>query len=163
MSLAQFLGYSQHLYKFPIRPRQGEVIRFWNNKLSHVGRDRHAKDIIVPDPRENPLQIYAPQSGVVIALVQNNSLWGRSQDFARFKNYVQVQVSGNEFYLLAHIRVLSCPFKIGDHVTINHAIAETGVNGWMTDPRHLHFVVGLLGQGSLRIRWDKNQEYASAK
>jgi len=166
MSLAQFFGYSQQLYKYPIRPRQGEKIRFWENDLSHVDRDLHAKDIITPDPRRKVLPVWAPQSGVVIELVQSHTQWGGARVFARLKNFVRVRVSDREFYLIAHIGVNSCPFSVGSWVEVGQQLAVTGANGWMTDPRHLHFVVGLFTYNnyrSLRIRWDRNQEYASAK
>ncbi len=168
MNPYHLLGYSSFSYKYPIRPRKGEDVRFWQNDgVSHVGKDKHAKDIIVPDPREKPLTIWAPQSGIVVGLAQNSVQWGGTERFASFMNFVRVFVGNGEFYFIAHIRSHSCEFSVGDKVIKDTKLALTGVNGWMIDVRHVHFMVGKfepdLNLQSLKVRWDRKQSYAPAK
>ena len=165
MWVFHWFGYSQVSYKYPVRPRSGEKLRFWDNTLSHVGRDLYALDIIIPDPRKTALPVWAPQSGVVISLQQHNTLWGQDASFAPYMNYVKVAVSSTEFYMIAHIGKNSCPFALGERVKIGQQLASSGVNGWMTDVRHLHFIVGRIYGGdykSLKIRWSRFQNYAPA-
>ncbi len=170
MNPYHLLGYSSFSYKYPIRPRKGEEIRFWENNLSHVGIDKHAKDIIVPDPREKPLTIWAPRSGIVASVVQHNTKWGRTKDFENYMNYIEVKVGNNEFYMIVHIKASSCVLSKGDKVTEGMELATTGLSGWMEDVRHLHFMVSRYTKvgtptwyQSLKIRWDKDQSYAPAK
>lgn len=172
MNLYHLVGYSQLTYKNPIRPRKGENVRFWENTITHIGRDAHALDIIIPDPRTNPLPIWVPQSGRIIELVQHHLTWGATSAHEHLLNYIKVEVlkkgkSTGEVYVIAHIAAGSCPFSIGDIVAQDAFLATTGVNGRMTDVRHTHFVVGKKskkypgGYASVRARWDKNQKDAS--
>ncbi|OGC47464.1 hypothetical protein A2886_03510 [candidate division WWE3 bacterium RIFCSPHIGHO2_01_FULL_42_13] len=168
MNPYHLLGYSGFSYTYPVRPRKGEKIRFWQNSgVSHVGRDKHAQDIIIPDPQERPLTIWVPQSGVIVGLAQNSTQWGETERFAPFMNFIRVYVGDKEFYFIAHIRAHSCEFSIGDKVTKGAKLALTGANGWMTDVRHVHFMVGRFGRNlsykSLKVRWDWKQSYAPAK
>jgi len=159
-------GYSAFTYKYPVRPRQGEDIRFWKNNVSHFGKNAHAKDIVTTDPRDNPLPVWVPHDGIIIALKQDSTRWGETNDFAKFMNYVIVSVSETELYMCVHIGKDSCKYEVGDKVKVGEQLATTGVNGWMTDVEHLHFVVAKMKGSdyeSLKIRWDKDQEFAPAK
>ena len=148
------LSLSSYEYLSPITPRSGEKVRFWQDSPAHVGPYRHALDIIIPDPRINSLPVLAPQDGRIIALVQDNTEYGDSQDYLFKLNYVTVQVGKSEFYELCHIDKESCKYEIGDTVKKGNIIAKTGVNGWMTDVRHLHFMVG---------KWLPNNQFQSLK
>ncbi len=148
---------SAYQFESPIKPRPGESVRFWKDSPSHVGKYEYAVDIIIPDPRVKPLPVYAPQSGKITALVQQYNEFG-GPEYINQLNYITVQVWG-EFYELCHIGKASCRFEVGDWVKKGQQIATTGVNGWMTDPRHLHFMVGRLkgDQGdfeSLKINFE---------
>jgi len=159
MNIFHIFGFSSNKYICPIKPRSGEKPRFWKDSPAHVSVFKHAKDIIIPDPRNNPLPVYAPAGGTILALVQHNTLWGQDASFLPFLNYVTVQSDiPEEFYQLCHIAKDSCRFKIGDRIEKGAVIAQTGINGYMTDPRHIHFIVGKFtninpeGFVSLRIR-----------
>lgn len=159
-------GYSAFTYKWPIRPRQCKSPRYWENTESHVGKDANALDIFTPDPIINPLPVWVPRDGTIIALKQDSETWGDTKDFEDYLNYVIVQVSPTEFYMCAHIAANSCPYKVGDKVKVGQQLATTGVNGWMMNVEHHHFMVAkVVGNSyeSVRIRWDEEQEYAPAK
>lgn len=162
MNIWHALGLSGQKYICPIYPRPGKKPRFWRDSPAHVGVFSNAKDIIIPDPRSNPLVVHAPASGVIVELVQNHTQWGSTPYFLPFLNYVTVRtfVSG-EFYQLCHIAVNSCIYKVGTAIEIGAVLAQTGVNGYMTDPRHIHFMVGVYtrkkkeGFVSVKVRWQK--------
>ena len=141
-------GYSAWEYGTPIMPRAGEKVRFWSDSPSHVGSFRHARDIITPDSLVKPLLIMAPQTGRVICLVQEHDVFGDGPDFSGYTNYITVQVGQSEFYEICHIGKGSVRVGVGDIVHKGEQIALTGANGWMTDRRHVHFMVA---------RW-KNRE-----
>lgn len=164
MFLHHWFDFSSQRYLCPIKPRESERPRFWRDSPVHIGIDRHAKDIVIPDPRTNSLPVYAPADGVVTRLVQTNERWGTISEFLPFLNYIAVCTLWGEFWFLGHIARDSCPLRIGGTVARGQIVAYTGVNGFMTDPRHLHMMVGRAarnpqGYRSLRIRWLKNPVY----
>ncbi len=151
------LGLSEIKYLCPIKPKIGEKPRFWRDSPSHVGKYKWAVDIIIPDPRVNPLPLYAPVDGTIVDLVQVYTVWGNCRDFENYVNYITVLAQGNEYFQICHISCNSCNKSVGRKVYTGEVIAYTGVNGWMTDIRHAHFMVFRLdGKGSfqsLKIRW----------
>ena len=152
------LSTSAYVYESPIKPRPGEKVRFWKDSPSHVGVFRNALDIITPDPRVKPLPVFAPQSGRIISLTQNFDEFGDGKEWMDKLNFVTVQVGMAEFYELCHIAKGSCLHRVGDEIRKGERIAQTGANGWMTDVRHLHFMVGRWTSGnnfqSLKIRFE---------
>lgn len=160
MNIWHNIGLSGQSYICPIKPRTGENPRFWKDSPAHKGVFAHAKDIIIPDPRILSLPVYAPADGVITELVQHYTQWGQTSYYLPFLNRLTVQtIVDGEFYQLCHIGANSCLCKIGDNVKAGQQIAETGVNGYMIDPRHIHILVGMytsrnkFGFESLRIRW----------
>jgi|GEM_PF-1421618 len=160
--LFHLLGWSGRKYFCPVKPRRGESTRFWKDSPAHVGPFQYAVDIIVPDPRVQTLPVYAPANGTIVCLVQHHTVWGTTLDFLPFCNYVRVFTEiPREFYEICHIGACSCRLRVGDRVEEGQKMATTGVSGWMTDPRHIHFMVGVWTNEtagafrSLRIRWQK--------
>lgn len=151
------LGFTSIKYDYPVRPRQGEVARFWENNVSHIGLQRNAVDFIIPHPIDSkPLPIYMPADGVLIEVIQSNDVYGNNSSFARFTNQIVAVTSNGEYFRVAHIKKDSCRFSVGDNIKQGTQIAETGVNGWMTDPRHSHFEVGIVVNNlrqTLKVRW----------
>jgi len=147
----------------PIKPRPGGQVRYWYDSPAHVGPYKYALDIIVPDPRINPLPVYAPAGGRVAAIVQNNYIVGETEDYKKYLNYINVSMGNGLFYELCHIGMNSAfhnerLMEVGDQIRKGEKIATTGANGWMTDVRHLHFMVGRWINGgsfeSLPIRFE---------
>lgn len=153
------LGFTSIKYDYPIKPRIGERPRFWENNVSHVGLQEHALDFIIPHPIEKgPLPIYMPADGVIIELVQHNERWG-GREFEKYLNQLVAVTQNGEYFRIAHIAANSCKHTVGSRVERGIKIAETGVNGWMTDPRHTHFEVGIIANNqrqTLKIRWSGN-------
>ena len=160
MNIWHIAGFSCLQYQCPIKPRSGERPRFWKGSPTHKGPFAHARDIIVPDPQVRSLPVFAPQDGVIVELKQNHTAWGRTSGYALFTNVISVlTLVPREFYQFCHIMAFSCPYKIGDRVKAGELLAQTGANGYMTDTRHIHFMVGVIdekgpeGFSSVRIRW----------
>lgn len=135
----------------PIKPRKGEVVRFWRDSPSHVGAYTYAVDIITPDPRVNALVVYSPVSGTVTQIIQDHEEFGNGPQFNDKLNFLTILLEdGVTFVQLCHIGKDSAvndtgePLKVGDEVKENTPIAKTGANGWMTDPRHIHIMAGRL-------------------
>ena len=151
------LGLTSIKYDYPIKPRHGEKVRFWENNVSHVELQKNAVDFIIPHPIDSrPLPVFMPTDGVLVEVTQNNDVYGNDSSFARFTNQIVAATSNGEYFRIAHIRKNSCEFSVGSNIKQGIQIAETGVNGWMTDPRHSHFEVGIVIAGqrkTLKIRW----------
>lgn len=150
------LGLTSIKYDYPIKSRSGDKPRFWQNDVSHIGLQSSALDFIIPHPLEKgSLPIYMPADGTIVEIVQNNDKWG-GRDFERYLNQLVAITENGEYFRIAHIRKNSCEFSVGSNIKQGIQIAETGVNGWMTDPRHSHFEVGIVIAGqrkTLKIRW----------
>lgn len=153
------LWFTSIKYDYPIKPRAGENPRFWINGEpdgSHVGLQKHALDFIVPHPIEKgPLPIYMPADGRIVEVIQHNEKWG-GQEFETYLNQLVALTVNGEYFRIAHIGKDSCKYNVGTFVKRGEKIAETGVNGWMTDPRHSHFEVGIIVNNlrqTLKVRW----------
>lgn len=155
-------GMSYYRYSFPIDlPKYC----FFPNSPEHKGNFENAVDIAVPNPRQTPLTIYAPQSGIVRAGILSNTMWGTKPTDKKYLNWVNIDVDDEEFYEIAHIAPL--PDKIlhvGDQVKMGEPILITALNGRVTTTNnipdfHLHILVGKWidkNKGeftSLKIRW----------
>lgn len=166
MKIHHYFSYSQFRYVFPVH-QNGKRLPTYSqlgySSPAHTGRFTHAIDISVPDPRNEQLEIIAPQDGTIIALKQNGSLWGPHKTYNEHLNYVTVKVGPCEFYELCHIEQKSCPYKIGDKITKGGKIALTGLNGWTTltnglPDSHVHLLVAKVNVNisnfeSVRIRF----------
>lgn len=140
---------------------------FFPNSPEHKGSFEHAVDIAIPNPRQNPLTIYAPQSGIVRSGILSNTKWGTNPADKKYLNWINIEVDENEFYEIAHIT--SLPDKIlnvGDRVAIGEPILQTALNGRVTTTNdvpdfHVHVLVGKWldkEKGkftSLKIRWKR--------
>lgn len=166
MRLFHILGFTSLKYLHPVLV-EGKVPKTYLDlgyrSPAHTGPFVHAQDFLIPNPEEERLPIFAPASGTIIALVQNNVRWGTAEEHKSFLNYLTVQVTGNpnqiggEFYEIAHIDANSCPCKIGQQIKRGEVIAKTGLNGWMTSTdgfvdAHVHFMVGI---------WTRNTAFKS--
>jgi hypothetical protein len=153
-------GYSTVFkYTCPIKPREGEKPRFWKDSPTHSGPYINAVDIIIPDPRIKVLPVIVPMTGIVTKVVQHHTRWGDDPRFLPFLNFIRIR-TGITWYEICHIGANSCPpwVMVGKIVRRGQVLATTGVNGYMTDPRHIHFMVAVGNIQkrefqSLKIRW----------
>jgi hypothetical protein len=136
------------------------------NSPAHKGPFLFAEDIAIPSPLDNPLTIYAPQSGIVRFCVLSNTVWGPLPRFATFLNFINIDVDNHEFYEIAHVTALpGVSLTVGSRVKKDEPILMTALNGYMTQTRgvpdsHVHIMIGKwLNKErtkftSLKIRWD---------
>ena len=152
------LGYSSLKYFVPIKPREGEQPRYWQNNVTHVGPDNYAVDIVTPDPRKYSLPIISSSDGVIAAVITDSTIGGNNPIYANHANYITVQTGIREFFKVIHLATNSTNLVPGDKVVAGQVIGCTGVSGYMMDRRHLHFMVGRwldtrrVEYESLRIR-----------
>jgi len=124
-----------------------------------VGLQKNALDFIIPHPIEKgPLPIYMPADGVIVEIIQHYEKWG-GREYEMCLNQLLAITTNGEYFRIAHIGKDSCEHDVGSFIKRGTKIAETGVNGWMTDPRHTHFEVGILVDNqrqTLKVRWSGN-------
>lgn len=171
MNIFHIFGFSNFRYCPPIivdgkKPKTYLQLGF--RSPAHKGPYYYAEDFVVPDPRIMQLPIYAPESGVVVALAKDNNIWGDTNKYKAYLNFVTVRVVEKgrklrcEFYELAHIDFSDVEIYLGQNIKKGMLIGKTGLNGWVTLTNgvvdsHLHFMVGCwLGRNtfrSLKIRY----------
>lgn len=171
MNLFHRFGFSALRYKFPVlvggkKPKTYLQLGF--RSPAHKGPFVFAEDLVVPDPRLTPLHVFAPASGVIVAIVKGNTRWGNESHFQPYLNYITVQVTGSflkpgsEFYELAHVDFGDRFLEVGQNIDVGSLLGSTGLNGWMTVTNgvvdsHLHFMVGIWRRKgsfqSVRIRY----------
>lgn len=111
----------------------------WKCSPAHIYPQEHAIDIPVPIGTK----IRATESGEIVSIVESNSQYGASIEYADKVNYVTIKHKNDEFSQYLHLRKNSISkynLDIGDYVSKGDIIAETGNSGFMTHP-HLHFVL----------------------
>jgi murein DD-endopeptidase MepM/ murein hydrolase activator NlpD len=116
---------------------------------SHQGPFKQPLDFAVLDGTT----VLAAQDGEVLAIVDQNTRFGPSSEFADSLNYVTLQHSNGEFSEYAHLgrdSVSSLGLKVGSAVEKGQQIGTVGKTGW-TDRDHLHFLVFRLDAGTTNI------------
>lgn len=158
------MGLSSIRYSYPVLSDSDVPLKLWSNVPTHTGKYEHALDFVIPNPLINPVPIYAPASGIVIAIQDGYDTVGITKDFEEYGNYVTIELlhRQKEFFEIIHIAKGSCRFGVGDLVNERDVLAQTGVNGRMYNFEHCHFMVGrwtLPGRmnfESLSIRFSVN-------
>ena len=106
--------------------------------------------------------ILAPQSGIIIEVVDRYQKWGPSEKYKNYLNYLTILHKNNECSQICHLAKGSARVKVGDKVKKGEILAKTGYSGWMTEP-HLHFIVfrqarNKAGFKSLKIRFERKNK-----
>ncbi len=165
------LGFSRYEYR---RPIDLPSYKIYSSPESHKGVFQNAIDIAVPDPNIQKTVVFSPISGVIEGVTMGNTVWGPTEDFRLYLNFVNIRPSSQslEFVEVAHL----APFvddignekilKVGDRVTVGEPIATVGINGWTTrdgdgkPTSHVHIMVGQWKDGA---RWGKRNNFKSLK
>lgn len=165
------LGFSRYEYR---RPVDLSSYKIYPSPESHTGVYRNAIDVAVPDPDVSKTIVFAPISGTVEMVIMGNTIWGPTEDFKRYLNFINIRPNPNslEFIEIAHLAPyiddagrVNVP-KVGDRVTVGDPIAIVGINGWTTKDNngkpdsHLHIMVGRWKDGT---RWGKKDNFKSLK
>lgn len=109
---------------------------------SHSGNFTHAIDFIVKDGS----LVHAARSGVVIDVVENNTEYGETPEYAGFLNYVTIKHDDclSQYAHLGKNSPSSYGIYKGKHVMRGQVIGIVGKTGWVDSGEngdHLHFMV----------------------
>lgn len=108
----------------------------YNGSFSH--HNQHALDFNC----ELNTPIYAARGGIVVKLVQHNTVNCPKKKCAEFNNYIMIYHDDGTFASYTHIRQSGARASIGDTIEQGQLIAMSGNVGWSAGP-HLHFEVFL--------------------
>ncbi len=111
---------------------------------SHYGQFQHAIDFIVKDGS----LVYAGKSGTVVDVVEHNTVYGETPEFADTLNYVTIQHDDclSQYAHLEKNSPSAYGIYKGKHVMRGQVIGVVGKTGWVdagTNGDHLHFMVFL--------------------
>lgn len=109
---------------------------------SHKGKFEHAIDFIVKDGN----LVRAAKAGTIVDIVESNTMYGATEDYAKFVNYVTID-HGSFYSQYAHLERNS-PSLFGLHtgkkVVRGQTIGIVGKSGWIdfgSEGDHLHFML----------------------
>lgn len=125
---------TKKIYYLPLA--QGTIEKIVTESPAHLPPYENALDLAVPLGTE----VFAPEIGEVISVVDHHSKFGSSRKFAPYCNYIQIQHTNGEVSDLIHLKKGSALVKVGDIVKTGQKLALTGNSGWLTAP-HLHWMV----------------------
>lgn len=106
---------------------------------SHISPFKWATDFLVPDGTE----ILAANDGRIVKVVDTFNEWGKTKDFRKKLNYLNIKHQNGEYSQYCHLQKNSFQetgLSVGDWVKKGQLIARVGKTGW-TDRDHLHFIV----------------------
>jgi murein DD-endopeptidase MepM/ murein hydrolase activator NlpD len=130
---------STYDYDLPYRPGAGHLVyQGYNGSFSHQGQ--YALDFIMPEGTE----ILAAREGVVVKVVQSNSLGCAQESCKQYGNYIQIYHRDGTFAEYIHLRKDGARVRPGDYVQKGDVIGYSGNTGWSSGP-HLHFDCFLAG------------------
>jgi len=127
------------VYKYHLPFKKGmsyEVSQGYNGTFSH--QDKYAIDFDMPIGSE----IHAARGGIVVNVVQENTMSCPSQECAKYNNFILIYHSDGTFAEYGHIKENGAVIKKGDKVKTGQLIGFSGNVGWSSRP-HLHFEVFL--------------------
>lgn len=134
------------LYEYDLPFHRGEsykVIQGYNGTFSH--QDENAIDFAMPEGTK----IVAAREGVVVRLVQNNTMSCPQKECAKYNNYITILHNDGTFGNYNHIKYNGSAVSLGDIVKKGSVIGYSGNVGWSSSP-HLHFMVTVPAIGKWR-------------
>lgn len=123
-------------WPFP-KGKKYKIIQAYNGSFSHNNKmSRYAIDfsLAVGDT------ICAAQDGLVVSVLQENTIGGNHPKYRDFGNYITIYHPDGYLTQYAHIKPNGSLVKTGDQVSKGQAIGLSGVTGYTSGP-HLHFNV----------------------
>ena len=152
---------SKNKYLYPVDVRKARIS--CKDSPAHKGRLKHSVDFIVGEGTE----IRATCRGVVVDVKQDSDVGGKTQDYDKYGNFIEIKHNNNEFSIYEHIRKNGSLVSVGDKVKAGQVIGYSGETGWIAHlGAHLHFDVHrYFGKGkedyeTLEIVW-KNVQFNS--
>ncbi|MDO8661276.1 MAG: M23 family metallopeptidase [Candidatus Woesearchaeota archaeon] len=126
---------------------------------AHTGTLKHSVDFICAEGTP----VCAAADGKVIEIKSDGILGGKTQDFEKHGNYVEIEHANEEYSEYEHLKPEGIVVVVGQFVRKGELIGFTGVTGWLAHlGPHLHFMVGKYGKTvkdyqTLKIKWEKKQ------
>ncbi|WP_120496157.1 M23 family metallopeptidase [Kiloniella sp. EL199] len=125
------------LYEFPFpKTKSYPISQGPNGTFSHTGPNSFAIDWAMPVGSE----ILAAREGIVIALREDSSRGGASNQYKSEENYLWIKHVDGTIGQYLHLKKDGAVVKVGDKVEKGQLIAYSGNTGYSTAP-HLHFHV----------------------
>jgi murein DD-endopeptidase MepM/ murein hydrolase activator NlpD len=126
---------ARNKYRLPV-PQ--DVLRSADRTSSpaHVGKLRHAIDLLVPE--NTP--VLAAADGIVTFVKDDSYSGGPTADYWFDSNFVVIQHPHGEYSRYDHLAHKSAEVRVGQQVYAGQPIARTGMTGY-TFVSHLHFQV----------------------
>lgn len=111
---------------------------------AHVGRLKHAVDIIAP---ENTL-VLAAADGIITYVKDDSNMGGPNMRYWFDSNFIVIQHTNGEYSRYDHLAHKSSRVMMGQRVSIGQVIARVGTTGFTYLP-HLHFQVFIFTGGNI--------------
>ena len=128
---------TNYQYALPYAPGSQELVtQGYHGKMSH--QNEYALDFNMKEGTP----VYAARDGLVIKVVDHHKKSCTDESCTEFNNFITIQHTDGTCADYGHLQKNSARVKMGDQVTTNTHIADSGQTGWATGP-HLHFVVYL--------------------
>lgn len=133
---------SRNMYSLPFH-RGTVVTNIWCSGPSHKGAfPSHAGPFITAIDFEMATgnEVIAPFDGHVVDVVDGNTAYGPSREFAESANYITLGHKNGEYSQYLHLANGTIAVSKGEVVKKGQLLAKTGLSGWMNAP-HLHWFV----------------------
>lgn len=124
------------LYEYDLPFTKGNSFKLhqgYNGSFSH--QNENALDFTMPEGTE----IAAARDGVVVSVVQNNTISCPNKSCIQYNNFVTIYQADGTFANYAHLKYKGSKVNVGDSVKQGDIIAFSGNTGFTSGP-HLHFV-----------------------
>lgn len=146
---------SKNKYLYPVKLSKDIKIDY-DSSPAHKERLKHAVDFICKEGNK----IFASASGVVVDIKQNSNIGGKTKEYDKYSNYIEIKHKNEEYFIYEHIKKNGSVVNVGDIVKSGQLIGYSGNTGFMAHlGPHLHFDVHIYyGNGSedyktIKINW----------
>lgn len=124
-------------YSLPFPRDKSYRVSLADHEKSHSSlEEQYAIDFAMPVDSV----VCAARSGVVIAVRDDSTAYGRSKAYNRSANYIVIKHADGTYAKYCHIKKASARVRVGDQVRRWQPLARIGINGYTSGP-HLHFCV----------------------
>lgn len=128
---------TNYQYALPYAPGSQELVT-----QGYHGTMTHQNEYALDFNMKEGTPVYAARDGLVIKVIDHHKKSCTDESCTKFNNFITIQHADGTYADYGHLQKNSARVKVGDQVTTNTHIADSGQTGWATGP-HLHLVVYL--------------------